>query len=264
MRQDPLIKQFDPKAGVAIASLAYDYPRGHQVVNHAHGSDQLIYAVSGVMEITVGQKVWLIPPQFAIWIPARVVHRIAMLSAVSMRTLYVRRGFAASMAHDCAVLHVTPLLRELILETVRIGNLLRRNAHHQALSELVVWNVTRATPIPIFLTMPHDKRALAVANAVIANLGNAPAFQALCSRAGTSVRTMERLFQRDVGTDFEAWRRQVRLVKAIEMLVAGHSVKEIAFAVGYRRASAFVAMFRSVFATTPKAWITAQVASLAK
>ena len=45
--------------------------------------------------------------------------------------------------------------------------------------------------------------------------------------------------------------------KAFELLVAGKSVKQVAFAVGYRRPSAFVAMFRKVFATTPKAWVSA-------
>jgi AraC-like DNA-binding protein len=33
-------------------------------------------------------------------------------------------------------------------------------------------------------------------------------------------------------------------------------VKEVAFAVGYQNSGAFVALFRSTFGTTPKAWIS--------
>ena len=55
--------------------------------------------------------------------------------------------------------------------------------------------------------------------------------------------------------DFESWRRQVRLMKGIELLVAGRSVKEVAYAVGYRQASAFVQLFRKTMGTTPKAWV---------
>jgi AraC-like DNA-binding protein len=79
----------------------------------------------------------------------------------------------------------------------------------------------------------------------------------LCSEVGVSVRTIERAFRKDVGTNFESWRRQVRLTKAVELLVSGCSIKEVAYKVGYCQSSAFVEMFRRTFGTTPKAWISA-------
>jgi transcriptional regulator GlxA family with amidase domain len=79
----------------------------------------------------------------------------------------------------------------------------------------------------------------------------------MCVSVGVSVRTLERAFRREVGTDFACGRRQVRLMKAIEMLVAGYRVKEVAFAVGYQHPGAFVALFRETFGTTPKAWMSA-------
>ena len=62
-------------------------------------------------------------------------------------------------------------------------------------------------------------------------------------------------FSKKSGTDCESWRRQFRLTRAIELLVAGHSVKEVAASVGYRQPSAFVETFRRTFSTTPKAWM---------
>ncbi|HUH62294.1 MAG TPA: helix-turn-helix domain-containing protein, partial [Terracidiphilus sp.] len=49
----------------------------------------------------------------------------------------------------------------------------------------------------------------------------------------------------------------VRLMKAIELLVTGSSVKETAFAIGYNQPSAFVEAFRRMFGSTPKAWCVA-------
>jgi AraC-like DNA-binding protein len=46
-------------------------------------------------------------------------------------------------------------------------------------------------------------------------------------------------------------------MKAVELLVAGRSVKEVAFGVGYRQCSAFNEVFRRTFGTTPKAWVSA-------
>lgn len=248
---------YDPGPGISITTLAYDYPAGWKVPEHAHGSDQLIYAISGVMAVTVGQVLWLIPPQSAIWIPAGVPHRIAMTSTVSMRTLYLRRKLAQKMPPGCTVLHVLPLLRELILEAVRIGGLRMRSSLERALKDVIVAQIEAANSIPTSLSMPQDKRALAVAEAVLAAPGQRRPLAALARDYGASVRTMERLFLRDTGVNFEVWRRQLRLMRAIEMLVAGHSVKIAAIAVGYRQPSAFVAMFRRAFGVTPRAWLAA-------
>jgi AraC-like DNA-binding protein len=256
MRQS-VERAYDPKPGVSVSTLAYEYPPDHHVREHAHGSDQLIYATRGVMEVASSSSRWLIPPQFAVWIPAETRHSIRMPAAVSMRTLYIRRGLAQGMPKGCAVFYVTPFLRELIVEAVRVRKLIAKDALHRALRDLIVAHLHVASPIPTFVTLPTDARALAVANALMVRIAENPSFRLLCAEAGANVRTIERCFHREVGTDFETWRRQARLMKAIELLVAGKSVKQVAFAVGYRGPSAFVAMFHQAFATTPKAWVSA-------
>jgi AraC-like DNA-binding protein/mannose-6-phosphate isomerase-like protein (cupin superfamily) len=256
MRHGEILTEYDPKRGVSVATLAYEYPRGFRVPEHAHGSDQLIYAIRGAMEVFAGQSVWLIPPHFALWIPARTYHRIHMPGPVSMRTLYMRSGPASPFSRGCVVLHVTPFLRELIVEAVRLGQLRTRNRNECAVRNLLILHLKTASPMPTFVTLPKESRALAVAEAVLTNPAQSKPLAALCAGVGVSVRTIERAFRKDVGTDFESWRRQVRLMKAVELLVSGCSVKEVAFAIGYRQPSAFVEMFRRTFATTPKAWIS--------
>jgi AraC-like DNA-binding protein len=249
-----LTTDYDPKRGVAVSTLAYEYSPDYRVSEHAHGADQLIYAVRGVMEVSVGQSYWLIPPTFAVWVPARTVHRIRMAGTVSMRTLYLRRGLLTKLPAECLVLHVSPLLRELVIEAVRIGNLRTRNHLHCALRDLLLSQLSNASSIPTRVTLPRDARALAVANAFLAGSAESPTLRVLCSRTGVSVRTIERIFQKDVGIDFESWKRQARLMKGAELLARGCAVKEVAYRVGYCQPSAFVAMFRRTLGTTPKAW----------
>ena len=252
-----MISGYDPKPGVSVATLAYEYQAGFQVPEHAHGSDQLIYAIGGVMEVHSSQSMWLIPPHFALWIPAETAHRIQMARAVSMRTLYFRQGLVFLSRSSCSVLNVTPLLRELIVETVRIGQLRTRNIHERALRDLVILQLKKASSIPTFVTMPTEPRALSVARAVLTDPSRSRSLADLCANIGVSVRTVQRIFRKNVGIDFESWRRQVRLTKAVELLVAGGSVKEVAFAVGYRQSSAFIETFRRTFGATPKAWTVA-------
>src|SRR5215831_2182577 len=132
------ITQYDPRRGVLISTLAYEYPRQFNVNEHAHGSDQLIYAIRGVMHVVAGQGVWLIPPHFGLWIPARTCHSIKMPEAVSMRTLYMRRGLAPRLPPSCTVFHIAPLLRELIVETVRMKELRMHDRLHCSLRDVLV------------------------------------------------------------------------------------------------------------------------------
>jgi transcriptional regulator GlxA family with amidase domain len=180
-----------------------------------------------------------------------------MPKAVSMRTLYFRPGLVSGLPPSCGVLHVSPLLRELIVETVRIGQLRKTNRVESALCDLVVSQLESASPVPTFLTLPSEPRALAVAKAMLRNPAQSRTLAELCDEVGVSVRTIERLFRKDVGIDFESWRRQARLMKSVELLIAGCPVKEVAFRVGYRQGSAFVEAFRRSFGVAPKAWILA-------
>jgi transcriptional regulator GlxA family with amidase domain len=208
------------------------------------------------MEVSSGQSMWLIPPCFALWIPVRTQHRIHMPRAVSMRTLYFAPGQVSVLPSSCAVLHVSSILRELILETVRLGKLRNNNRLERALRDLTVFHIEKASPLPSFLTLPRQPQALVVAKAILESPGQSQSLAALCAGAGASVRTIQRAFQRDIGIDFETWRRQARVIKAIELLVAGFSVKEVSFAVGYRQSSAFVESFRRTFGTTPSTWVS--------
>lgn len=240
---------------MSISTLAHEYRPGHRVHEHSHGSDQLVYAVAGVMEISAGGGLWLIPPQFAVWIPARTIHSIRMPGAVAMRTLYVRCGLASGLPPICTVLHVAPLLRELILEAVRMKALRSRERLDNALCELLLSHLGVASPVPISVTVPKDPRARVIADMIIENPAQRRSMASMCAKSGATVRTIQRLFRREVGSDFESWRRQVRLMKAIELLVSGNSVKAVSFSLGYRQPSAFVQMFRGIMGVTPGSWI---------
>jgi len=54
MRQGQMLREYDPPRGTSVSALAYQYRAGDRVPEHAHGSDQLIYAIQGLMEVSSG------------------------------------------------------------------------------------------------------------------------------------------------------------------------------------------------------------------
>lgn len=250
-----VITDYDPGPFVSISTLAWEYPSRYLVPEHAHGSGQLIYATRGVMEVSAGQSFWLVPPQFGVWIPPRAMHSIRMPGPVSMRTLYLKRSLAESMPPSCAVLHVRPLMRELIIEIVRMRSLSVRKPLHCALRDVILTEMSQASTVPARLELPRDSRAAAVARLCLADPASKRSLADMCAESGLSVRTLERLFQRDAGIAFEMWRRQARVMKAIELLLTGCSVKETAARVGYERPGTLIDVFRKTTGLTPRAWL---------
>jgi methylphosphotriester-DNA--protein-cysteine methyltransferase len=59
------------------------------------------------------------------------------------------------------------------------------------------------------------------------------------------------LFIAETGMTFRQWRRQARLVAAIERLARREPVTSVAFDLGYDSVSAFIEAFRKTFGVTP-------------
>ncbi len=53
---------------------------------------------------------------------------------------------------------------------------------------------------------------------------------------------------------FVQWRQQTRLMAALEWLVEGRQVMDVALDLGYQTQSAFAAMFRRNMGMTPSEW----------
>jgi AraC-like DNA-binding protein len=68
-----------------------------------------------------------------------------------------------------------------------------------------------------------------------------------------SARSLAPRFDNEVGMSMRAWRRRLRLFKAIELLGGGLSVTQIALELGYSSTSAFTYAFRSEMGHSPQA-----------
>jgi AraC-like DNA-binding protein len=240
-----------PDAGVQIRALAVNYSDGHELPVHHHDWAQLIYASRGVMTVHTDAGAWVVPAHRAVWVPAGTKHRISMSGRVEMRTVYLSPALACAGPSHCSVVNVSPLLRELILHAVEIAPLHADIPAHANLIGVLVDQVEALPVIPLQVPAPRDPRAKRAADWLRENPGDPHGLERIARRVGASKRTLERLFLRETGLSFGAWRQQMRLMRALERLAAGESVTEVALAVGYESTSAFVARFRQVLGTTP-------------
>src|ERR1700686_592770 len=107
-------------SGDGVHLVAVQYKKGTRLEPHLHREAQLVYAARGTMQVTTPKGRWLVPPDRAVWVPARLEHAIDVLADIEMRTLYFDLGWLAleqrSKSLDAEfVVHVSRLLHETIL-----------------------------------------------------------------------------------------------------------------------------------------------------
>jgi AraC-like DNA-binding protein len=241
----------DPEQGLDIRSLASGYSAGFLIDTHQHTWHQLVYATRGVMMVNTANSSWVVPSHRAVWVPAGVKHEIEMVGEVSLRTLYIKTTLSASLPNQTCVVNVSPLLRELILHTIKMGMLDRKVPAHKRLTEVILDQLQTLRTVPLKLPMPSDKRALRVVEIVRADPAAAGSLEQIAREIGASKRTIERLFQSETKMTFGKWRQQLRMLRALKLLAAGESVTTVALEVGYDSTSAFISAFKISVGTTP-------------
>lgn len=239
-----------------VAVLAEEYSEGFIHPKHSHERSQLIYAPEGVMSVVTVQGTYIIPPQRAVWIPGGVVHEVHCRTAVSLRTLYVEAGAHPGLPTECRVIAVPNLLRELILEGMEIPVEYDLNGRDGRVMQLILDEIVAIPDAKLHVPMPTTRRLRLICTEILDYPARNEVIDELASKAGCSRRTFTRMFRKETGMSFSAWRQHVRLLEATSRLATGQPVSRVAFDVGYNSQSAFTAMFHRVFGATPTEYLS--------
>ncbi|MEQ9721305.1 AraC family transcriptional regulator [Yersinia alsatica] len=125
------------------------------------------------------------------------------------------------------------------------------SASQERLVSVILDEICSLPQVDLGLPMPQDARLLKIARALSEQPDDGRNMEEWASWAGISSRTLTRRFNAETGFSFSEWRQRVRLLRALELLAAGKPVTAIALGLGYDNVSAFIALFRRVFGTTP-------------
>src|SRR5258707_14231136 len=146
--------------GDGVHLVARRYRKGVRLDTHMHREAQLVYAATGTMQVTTPKGRLLVPPDRAVWVPARLEHSIDVLAEIEMRTLYFDSAWLAREQRSASldaefVVRVSRLLHEAILALFDGGNDPDRIG---LLVKLAVLELHRAEDSATFIPLPHEPR----------------------------------------------------------------------------------------------------------
>jgi AraC-like DNA-binding protein/quercetin dioxygenase-like cupin family protein len=238
------------RANRPVAVMAYDYPAGDKVPVHEHSKAQLIYAIEGTMTVSTREGKWVLLPTRAIWIPTRMRHAIRMRGRVRMRTVFFDETVTPP-APTCAVVRVSPLLRELIVSMLTEPRNYAPTGRGAQISALICNELHLWQTLPLHLPWPKEPRLRRICNTLQKNPGLNGDMEYWATREGMSSRTLARAFRAKLGMSFHEWRSQLLLLEAHIRLGEGQSSSRVAHALGYASPAAFSAMFRKATGVSP-------------
>ena len=218
---------------------------------HRHRRAQLVYAAEGTIKVTTEAGSWVVPPQRAVWIPGDNLHKVDSRRPFRLSTVYFDINRFCGLPEKVSVLSITLLVRELILATTQLPPNWSLEGPEGRLVFVLVDQLNTLPILPLALPTARDKRVLKVCEALQAAPSDNRSLEMWAIAVSASPRNLARLFVRDTGITFGAWRQQLRLLYALEALAEGQQVTQVALNLGYESVSAFGAMFRSALGKTP-------------
>jgi len=219
------------------------------VHEHGHGHGQLAYAAAGFLTLDADDASWVVPTDRAAWIPAGARHSLTTRVRSRLHMIYLPADAAPVLGRATSVVHVTPLVRELIAHIVGRGTLDLTGRADRRLVDVLVDQVRLIDVAPLELRSPVDARAREAADLLREDPSRDPA--ELARSVGSSRRTLERRFREETALALGRWRQRAQILRAMELLSEGASVTDAGHRVGYATTSAFIAAFRRVTGATP-------------
>ena len=235
-------------------------PGGLELVAHQHRAAQMIYTARGLLTCEVSHGLWIVPPQWAVWIPGGTRHVVKGVGTLEIYSLFVDPASAPTMPDTCCTVSISPLLRELLIRCAGFPALYPSEGAESRLATVLLDELAAAPVEKLHLPMPGDERLRKIADGMAAEPSDRATVQEWAERIGVSERTLSRLVLQETGMTFGRWRQQLHFVLALQWLSQGASVQSVAADLGYESASRLVFMFRKALGSSPARYITQRLA----
>jgi len=247
-----------PNGASARRVVAYvlELQRGGGRPLHRHDRAQLLAVTSGSIAVMAEGATFVAPPERGVWVPAHTLHETRHLASTSLRTLYIDPAACSTLPDRTTVVQINPLMRELLAAIVARPRNYEEQGADGRLVDVLLDQIATSRALPLNLPIPTSAPLRAVAMRILERPTEGPDMQGLSNSMHMSMRTLQRQFKSETGLSLRSFRRQAKLLKALELLSARTPVSRISDMLGFGEPSAFISMFRAAYGVTPGRYLS--------
>jgi AraC-like DNA-binding protein len=242
-----------PKLLDALGVAAWHLPPAaiRQMDTHSHEEAQLCGLDGGLAILETDAGSWLCPPGRCVWIPSSMSHSLRSSGKISGWMLRLKPQSCKGLPSEPRVMALTPLLYEIVRRIAEWVDSPLMTAARRHLVDVLQDEIAAAPQVALHLPVPREPALKRLAIRLSEDADAPRDFAALAHEAGLSERSLFRGFQRETGLSPGQWRRQMHVLRSLELLADGRSVTETSLEVGYESVGAFIRAFRQVVGITP-------------
>lgn len=222
---------------------------------HSHSRDQFWHALSGLVHVVTEKGHWLVPPEYALWIPAGCEHSVELLGTVQMRSLYLQPGMIPWPSERPRLLSVNAFTQALVVEAIKLEERDTGSRREQMILELLLMEIGALSETPLALPLPSDPKMLQLCKAFLEAPEARTPLDDWAKACRMSRRSLSRHFRDQTGLALDEWRRHACIFVALPRVVRGDSITSIALELGYESPAAFASMFRRLLGRSPRSYV---------
>jgi AraC-like DNA-binding protein len=215
----------------------------------------LLYASAGSFNLEIDDKRWLLPPQRAALIAARMPIRIWTTAPVTSSSVLFADAEMTMPDSACKVFACSALAIEMIRHAMRwdaqrIADNDEANTFFRALA--AICEELAESPAQTWLPRASSKELQRALDYTLDHLQDELTVDIVAQAACVSRRTLARRFADELGFPWPKYLRRARLIRAAELLTMPNAnTSLVANAVGFTSTSAFINAYKAFFDETP-------------
>ncbi len=213
---------------------------------HKHDKAQLSYTIEGVIHLQIDNRLFIVPPNMAIYIPANLEHKTEMQKEVKVENIYFSREYSELLPSQAQLIYISDLAKQIILKISSLGIGNKQNQLTNSLFTILLDEINSGIHMDYAIRIPTETRLLKVYALFERCQDNYPTLEEAAQCACVNSRTLTRLFIKDTGLNFVTWKQQFIFIRALELLQQYKQTTQVAYQLGYNSESAFITMFRKM------------------
>ncbi|TPG63384.1 AraC family transcriptional regulator [Ewingella americana] len=223
-----------------------------EYVLHSHPWSQIICVKSGVMAMNIEGQRYLVPREFAVWLPAGAEHSSYNRKTTRFCAIDISRELDVGLPSSPCLLTLTPIFNAIADDCFARNLIEPATETDMRMARVLLDQISQAPRQETYLPTSQCRLLAPVLAALEKNPADNTSLAQWAARVYTTERTLSRRCQQDLGMGFAEWRQRLRFLHSISLLEQGKMVHDVALEVGYSSSSAFIAMFQQISGTTPQ------------
>lgn len=236
-----------------IGAMSKEFSKGFYNASHKHERAQLVYGISGIMELHASGKIWILSPMTALLIPENFEHSMLAITDISLRTLYIKPEVANDINNgNIKLLKVDNFLKELISRSISISVDYTEQSIDGKIMDVIVYELNVAKEISYSIPVPTTYKLIQLEEMIMQN--HILLKEKICFWSDffcISSKTLNRLILKDLGFTFNVWRQYMSVKISLIQMSENKSLTHIAYDLGYQSPSNFCRMFKNITGQNP-------------